>query len=235
MKIARLRKLLLQWKYAGLIVGTVLGALFVVFLTFPQRNDLVAKGPMNTGHESIDCSECHLPARGSMAQQVSSNVYHWLRLRDSAMSFGSEDVTSDSCLECHERPDDRHPISRFLEPRFADARQQLEVYSCITCHTEHQGKRVTLPTIGYCVHCHQDTELENDPIRPAHAELVRTESWNTCLQCHDFHGNHKRDTPVSLMDGIPEERIWKYFHGAPSPYSLEKFVEPSRTRASANP
>ena len=105
---------------------------------------------MNTGHEELNCRDCHIPITGTVAQEFSSNVYYWLGLRESTIGFGSEDVASDSCLECHVRPDDRHPISRFLEQRFAEVRKEFKVYQCITCHTEHQGKRVTLLPPCFC-------------------------------------------------------------------------------------
>lgn len=180
---------------------------------------------MNTGHEGLGCQECHIEVLESAAEEVSSSVYHWLGLRESAIGFGSEDVESATCLECHERPEDRHPISRFLEARFEQQRKELEPHSCVTCHTEHQGVRVTQPRIGYCIHCHQDTALEEDPISPTHEQLVREESWNTCLQCHDFHGNHVWQTPIDIEDGATEEEIWRYFLGGPSPYGDEKHVE----------
>ncbi len=230
MKTALLKTLLKQWRYIGLLAGIALGLLLVGFLNFPGRNSVVAKGPLNTGHEGLGCQECHAPVRGTVAQEVSSNVYPWLGLRKSTIGFGSEDVDSKDCLACHERPDDRHPISRFLEPRFAEVRGHIKVYECMACHTEHQGKRVTLPTIGFCTHCHQGTELKNDPISPTHVELVRSESWDTCLQWHDFHGNHKITTPQRIEEGVSEERVWSYFNGAPSPYSLQKIVEPSKTK-----
>ncbi len=230
-KVNPVKTLLSNWRYLGILIGLTLGLLWAGFLFYPERNSLVAKGPMNTGHEELGCQECHIPVRGTAAQQVSSAVYHRLGLRKSAIGFGSKDVGSDTCLECHERHDDRHPISRFLEPRFAEERGHIAAHECITCHAEHQGKRITISTIGFCVHCHQDTELSDDPIRPTHVELVRRESWSACLRCHDFHGNHIRDTPYTLEDGITEAQVWDYFHGAPSPYSDEKMVEPSRTKA----
>ena len=168
-----IRTLLIHWRYVGAVIGVVLGLALVGFLVFPERSALVAKGPMNTGHEGLACQECHTTVRGSAAQQLSSNVYHWLGLRESTIGFGSEDVESAACLDCHERPDDRHPISRFFEPRFAEVRKDLAAHMCVTCHTEHQGVRVTQPTIGFCTYCHQDTSLEDDPISPTHAELVR--------------------------------------------------------------
>ena len=187
----KLRRIRLQhWRLVGLFAGVALALLLVGLLTFPEQSWQVAKGPMNAGHEELSCQSCHTPVEGTAAQQVSSQVYHWLGLRETAIGFGSHDVDSQDCLGCHERPEDRHPVSRFLEPRFAEVRQHIKAQHCITRHAEHQGKRVTLDTIGYCTHCHQDTELRNDPISPTHSELVRSASWNTCLQCHDFHGNH---------------------------------------------
>ena len=94
---------------------------------------------------------------------------------------------------------------------------------------------MTQPTIGFCTHCHQDTSLEDDPITPTHVELVRRGSWNTCLQCHDFHGNHVRDTPLRLEEGVPEALILEYFLGGPSPYGDEKRVEPSSTGEGGDP
>ena len=202
--------------------GACAGGLWLLLLTFPQRSELVAKGPMNVGHEGFDCHECHAPAPGNRAQQLSANVYQWIGLRASSVAFGSQDVASGACLECHERPNDRHPISRFLEPRFGEARRKLGVQQCMGCHLEHRGVRVTLPGIGYCALCHGDTELREDPIQPTHAELVYTEAWNTCLACHDFHGNHEMTTPMRLEDGVSEERVRAYFAGAPSPYSKAK-------------
>ena len=224
------RLLLVHWRYFGIVLGILFGLMLVGFLVFPGRSALVARGPMNTGHEELACQECHSAVQGTAAQQLSANVYYWLGLRESTIGFGSRDVDNDACTDCHQRPDDRHPVSRFLEPRFADQRKHLAAHMCVTCHTEHFGLRVTLQTTGYCVHCHQDTVLEDDPVSPSHEELVRRQAWNTCLQCHDFHGNHIRTTPVSLDEAVSESRIRNYFEGGPSPYGEEKYMESYRTR-----
>ena len=208
--------------------GLLTGFALVGFLILPQRSHQLAKGPMNTGHEGIGCQECHVAVNGTLAQQFSSEVHYWLHLRESSIGFGSQDVGSAACIDCHERPDDRHPISRFLEPRFSEARQHIKAHTCITCHTEHRSARVTQTTIGFCVHCHQDTALDDDPISPTHEELVGKASWNTCLQCHDFHGNYIRTTPSTLEDGVSESEIWIYFNGGPSPYGTDKLVESSK-------
>ena len=219
------------WKHLGLAIGAVVGALWLASLSLPERSDWVARGPMNTGHERLACPECHLPAPGTVAQQFSANVYDWMGLRERSSEFGSQDVDSQVCLDCHRRPDDRHPVSRFLEPHFVEARHQIGVHECTACHAEHHGKRVTLPTMGFCVHCHGDTALQDDPIVPTHAALVQAESWHTCLQCHDFHGNHHRQTPTRLADGVAEARVRAYFDGAPSPYSTVKHWKAVPSRA----
>ena len=231
----RRRRPAAHWKYLGLAIGAVAGALWLAQLTFPARSEWVARGPMTPGHEQLACADCHLPAPGTLAQQFSANVYHWLGLRRAAPAFGSQDVASEFCLDCHVRPDDRHPISRFLEPHFIDARHALGVHECMGCHLEHQAKRVTLPTVGICTHCHEETALQDDPIAPTHAELVRADEWNTCLRCHDFHGNHPRDTPTRLAQGIPEATVRAYFDGAPSPYSETKYVKARRRDAAGVP
>ena len=220
----------MHWRYVGAGLGAVAGLVAIALLTFPEQGGLVAKGPLNTGHETLACQDCHTPVEGSTAQQLSANVHHWLGLRETTIGFGSIDVGNAACLDCHERPEDRHPVSRFLEPRFAEQRMHLKAHLCVTCHTEHQGVRVTQETLGFCTQCHQDTALEDDPIFPSHAELVETEAWNTCLQCHDFHGNHVRTTPVRLDDGVSEAQLWAYFTGGPSPYGDVKIAEASETR-----
>ena len=219
-----------RWRYAGLAVGVGLGLGVVGVASFPERSSLTAAGPMNTGHEGLACRECHTPAPGTAAQQVSSNIHYWLGLRRTAFGFGSRKVGSADCLACHEREGDLHPISRFLEPRFAEARRSIPAHECLACHTEHEGKRVTLGEIGYCRLCHQDIELADDPIGPAHAELARAGSWNLCLRCHDFHGNHLRTTPDRLEEGITEEQVRGYFAGRPSPYSADRAARALGTR-----
>ncbi len=231
--VALHRKLLTQWRVTGIVIGSVAGLFLVGLLVYPDRSALVAKGPMNTGHEELACQDCHLAVEGTVAQQFSANVHYWLGLRESTIGFGSRDVDNAACLDCHDRPDDRHPVSRFLEPRFADQRKALAPHACASCHSEHRGVRITQDTIGYCSHCHQDTSLEQDPITPTHEALVRLAGWNTCLRCHDFHGNHVWSTPVTLEEALPESRIWDYFSGGPSPYGDEKYVESSRTRGKA--
>ena len=45
-----------------------------------------------------------------------------------------------------------------------------------------------------------------------------TGRWETCLGCHDFHGNHAMKAPRRLGDAIPSDQIQRYFDGGRSPY-----------------
>ena len=65
-------------------------------------------------------------------------------------------------------------------------------------------------------------EVSFDPITPSHAELLESDSWETCLQCHDFHGNHIAEVPLNLSEAIETEAILHYLDGGPDPYSDEK-------------
>ncbi|MGA1525313.1 MAG: hypothetical protein ACO4CZ_15205, partial [Planctomycetota bacterium] len=70
------------------------------------------------------------------------------------------------------------------------------------CHLEHQGVRVTAPGT-VCLTCHGDLEVREDRVQPTHAALIADEDWSTCLQCHDFHGNHTHVVAETLQDAFP--------------------------------
>jgi len=116
--------------------------------------------------------------------------------------------------------DDRHPVYRFLEPRFADARAALAPQACTSCHAEHTGRRATVEPTA-CRHCHADIELQSDPVSTPHAELARVGAWDTCLGCHDFHGNHAITVPTALTDAASPAAIERYLAGGESPYEGE--------------
>jgi hypothetical protein len=146
-------------------------------------------------------------------------------LRDKPVDFGYQDVGNSVCLDCHLRPNDRHPVSRFLEPRFAIARKAIMPQFCLSCHLEHTGKRITLKSISYCLNCHENTKLENDPITIPHTVLIKEARWNTCLGCHDYHGNHVMKTEIQVSKAHSPETIQNYFLGGPSPYSDTLFYQ----------
>ena len=204
---------------AAMLIGTVILGLWWV----PPAQGFKAMGPMNTGHENLNCSACHRDAEGTLRQQLTHNTRSLLGLHESAMvPVGSAPVDNEVCLDCHNRPNDRHPTSRFMEIRFSHLRKSLGPHECNNCHGEHNGERVAGVEPGFCINCHQDLTVKQDPIQPSHAELIENQSWETCLQCHDFHGNHLRDTPEKLAEGIPQATILDYLKGGPDPYGADK-------------
>jgi nitrate/TMAO reductase-like tetraheme cytochrome c subunit len=93
------------------------------------------------------------------------------------------------------------------------------------CYTEHSGTKTELSDPTFCVACHEDLKVKNDPIKVTHAELIKNNDWETCLSCHDFHGNHNRETPTLQRDAIEIEALLDYLGDGPDPYSSEKIFK----------
>lgn len=124
-------------------------------------------------------------------------------MRDTGVDFGYGAVTSKACFQCHERPNERHPIFRFHEPRFEKAVAQVEATSCLGCHGEHTTHRTTAD-LTFCQACHEDLVLKTDPLDVDHATLIADRRWETCLGCHDFHGNHRQKAPDAVEAAFPQ-------------------------------
>jgi hypothetical protein len=206
----------------GLIFGCLTGALLLVLLLWPGQEAWHARGPLTSGHEDVACEHCHRPAPGTLRQQLQANVRHLLGWRATATDFGLQPAGNRECLACHDFPEDRHPVFRFNEPRFQKARDALHPEMCISCHLEHRGLRVSLPDIDYCRHCHEDTRLKRDPLDVSHESLIDAGEWDSCMGCHDFHGNHLMTTREKLQEVIPPREILAYFRGGVSPYSPDR-------------
>lgn len=203
-------------RWLGLATGLVLGA---VAVAWSSTHGLHRPGPMNTGHGELACDACHRGAPGTVRQQLQNTVRDALAAAAQPVDIGYRRVGNDECLACHERPEDRHPVFRFLEPRFARVREELHPEQCVSCHREHRGARVTAETT-VCRHCHSDTEWKTGALEITHRALVATSQWTTCLGCHDFHGNHALEVARRLDDAIAPERVRAYFDGARSPYGV---------------
>lgn len=186
-------------------------------LLVPGRERLRAAGPANTGHEALACTQCHTPADGTVRQQLQANARYLAGLRGSGADFVHKPVGNVDCVSCHTNEDDKHAPHRFNEPRFEQARAELAPQYCVSCHSEHQGGRVTVEGT-FCGSCHQDMEIREDPITPSHASLASEKKWGTCLSCHDYHGNHIRTTPTRLEGGIEEAAVRAYLRGGSAIY-----------------
>ncbi len=187
----------------------------------PNLDSFKAPGPMNAGHEKLACIECHEGAKGTMRQQIQGNVKYWIGLEKNRVDFGYQTPDNKDCLACHERKDDQHPVYRFNEPKYAKVRKEIHPEKCVSCHNEHHGVRVT-SELTICKHCHESLKLKHDPLETSHEVLIKNKKWNSCLGCHDFHGNHKWDVPKKESQMIPENTLKAYFKGAKSPYGKEK-------------
>jgi hypothetical protein len=211
-------------QFIGGVAGLLVGVSVFIFFTLDSSETYISLGPMNSGHTDVSCIACHADAKGNLSQQIQSNIEHAVGMRKDGVDFGTKDVTVDNCLSCHDRPNDRHPTYRFTEPRFKEAIQVIDATTCITCHTEHKGERVTIASISmnYCMNCHKDLEVEDDPVDVSHKKLIANEQWFTCIQCHDFHGNHTYKVAVKLKDTIPLQTIQAYLKGGSDPYGNEK-------------
>ena len=213
----------------GYLSGTVLSILLLYFLFLPETHSLRAPGDFNTGHEDMPCMECHEEAPGSARQQIQANLQYLFGSRNDYVTFNFHTPDNKDCLACHERENDTHNVYRFNEPRFLKVRKIIQPQRCVSCHREHHGVRITAD-IDYCRHCHEETEIKNDPIEVPHTMLIKAGAWSTCLGCHDFHGNHEMDIPIKMDRLINVEALYTYFKGGPDPYSEKKFVDAKKVR-----
>ncbi len=206
-------------RVVSIAIAAFIATILVMTLLFQKNRSFLSRGELTIGHEELNCSDCHKPAKGTERQQLQANFRKLLNLRDKEVDFGLQNVTSSICLDCHERPDDRHPVHRFLEPKFAESRKEIHPENCESCHLEHQNKRVTINNLTYCQTCHEDTKLESDPLDVSHEELVKQNKWETCLQCHDYHGNHIMEVATVMKDTIPLMEVINYMDNGEDPYS----------------
>lgn len=172
---------------------------------------------MLPGHEELKCFSCHKDEQGSFRQQLQANIQYLLQNRQHYVSVGLRPVENSECLKCHERPNDRHPVYRFSEPKYRKTREKIKANSCIGCHLEHNSKRINVE-INFCMHCHDELNLKNDPIDVSHKQLVQEKKWESCLTCHDFHGNHEMKLEHEIEKGIDSSKVIKYFNRADNPY-----------------
>ncbi|MHC4935855.1 MAG: hypothetical protein ACYTGJ_06525 [Planctomycetota bacterium] len=197
-----------------------LAASLVVLLALTADSGQAWRSPGGQGdmHDNRECGLCHEPAPGTLRQQVQANIQYWLGNRDTPAAIGTIPVTDTACLDCHRMPWDEHPINDFLDPSYAEERELFGPHTCAGCHDHHSGVNLTISG-DYCRHCHEEIDEPDPPTRPTHQRLVADGRWETCLQCHDFHGSHLHDAPLDLTDAASVERVLRYLDGVEeSPY-----------------
>lgn len=134
------------------------------------------------------------PARAMLLPGKTSHGHHQIELACESChtnAFGGRDALQAACERCHgqELKDagDKHPASKFTDPRNADRLEKLDATQCVTCHVEHRPeitKTMGLTLAGdFCFHCHQNIAKD----RPSHQGM----GFDTCNSagCHKYHDN----------------------------------------------
>jgi len=204
-------------RWIGFVTGALMCGVTTLLIFGPLGDSWLNTGPANTGHEGLKCNDCHVVASGSIRQQIQGKIHFLVGLRSDDVSFGHLDVKNQTCATCHERAVDAHPVSRFAEEQFFNARKAFSAHTCVGCHEEHEGVRTTMPADG-CKQCHVGLKVKNDPIDVTHESLVKKEDWTSCLGCHDFHGNFIRESQTKYKDAFPIHDIERYLKGGSSIY-----------------
>ena len=187
------------------------------------------------------------PARLMFLPGKTSHGHHQIELACEschASPFGGRDALQEACERCHgqELKDaiDKHPRSKFTDPRNAELAEKLDATMCVTCHVEHRPEitsrmGVTLAT-DFCAHCHQDIAKD----RPSHEGMA----FNTCNSagCHKFHDNralyedflakHLDETPLRKSAVLPQRNFRAVAAEWPG-YPIERFPLRPQTAADA--
>ncbi len=215
----------------GYAVAALIALSLVPVLTGSAGDSHLAIGPMTPGHEALSCTDCHQPAPGTMRQQLQANLSYLLGQRAQPVDFGHQPVTTAACASCHSMQDATHAPAMFLEPRYELVRDTLGPHECVNCHVEHDANRVSLSNTLFCMSCHETVSMKEDPLDVSHAELVKTGQWDTCMSCHDYHGNHYSGASTKLNDRFSLESVEEYFERGASPYGERKRMATPPKRA----
>lgn len=206
-----------SFRFKAYVAGALM-MLLPLLVLLPDLQEMRPHGHPNVGHEQLKCVACHAESPASLRQSLQAKVKHTIGLRETSAVLGMQPVTTATCTQCHANPGDRHAPHRFLEPRFEKARAETGAQQCVSCHREHSGVRITAASTSYCVSCHSDMKVKDDKTSPTHDHLVRDKRWDTCLQCHDYHGNHRWRAPLRLVDATTVDALEKYMKTGPSPF-----------------
>jgi len=219
----------------GYIIGGVVSIFLLILLSLSDFHSLRMPNDLHNGHEALTCNECHEKAEGSFRQQIQANLHYLLGQRSTLAAFNFSTPDNKDCLACHEREDDRHPVYRFNEPRFSEVRKKIQPQLCSSCHQQHKSVMFTADSQN-CRYCHKDMRLKNDllvmPHTTSHQDLIKHKRWDSCLACHDFHGNHMRKIPITDNAMLDKKALSAYLAGKinSDPYANKKTAPAKETR-----
>ena len=187
------------------------------------------------------------PARSMFLPGKTSHGHHQIELACEschASPFGGREGLQDACMRCHgqELKDavDKHPRSKFTDPRNAELAEKLDATLCVTCHVEHRPEITSVMGVtlarDFCFHCHQDIAKD----RPSHAGM----EFNTCNSagCHKFHDNralyedflakHLQDPAQRASAHVPARNFREVAADWPG-YPAQRFPRQQQTAADA--
>ena len=115
-----------------------------------------------------------------------SEGHHLFEASCASCHEGFKPVSNENCNRCHEAEleDDLHGTKKFLDPRWASYRENVDVLTCTACHNEHVhmfGRGVHLQP-DLCMACHEELTLTQ---LQSHKGFERDGCWTA--GCHNFH------------------------------------------------
>ncbi|MGH8616890.1 MAG: cytochrome c3 family protein [Burkholderiales bacterium] len=186
------------------------------------------------------------PARTLFLPGQTSHGHYQIELKCEAChksAFGGQESLQEACVGCHgaelKAADDKHPLTKFTDPRNAERVEKLDATLCVTCHSEHrpritQAMGVTQPA-DFCFHCHGgDNDIRVD--RPSHKGMA----FDTCgtSGCHKFHDNralyedflakHLNEAAVNAAGRLPRRSLREAAATFPD-YPVQRFPLKAQT------
>ncbi len=156
-----------QSKVAIIGIGVLLLVWFIAAFALDERAAFLP-GQTSEGHVLFEtsCSSCH---------------------------EGFKPVSNETCNRCHEAEmaADTHGRKKFLDPRWAELMEKIDVLTCTACHQEHVhmfGRGVHLQP-DLCMSCHQGI-IEGD--LASHNGFEADGCWTG--GCHNFHDHRSIST-----------------------------------------
>ncbi len=131
---------------------------------------------------------------------TTSNEHQLFEASCESCHEGFKPVSNDTCMRCHkaEMAADTHGKKKFLDPRWADYRERMDILTCTACHNEH----VHIFTRGVhlqpdlCMTCHEGV-INGD--MKSHDGFSPDGCWTA--GCHNYH-DHRSISTGFLRDNL---------------------------------
>lgn len=162
-----------------------------------------------------------------------SEGHHVFEASCASCHEGFKPVSNENCTRCHEAEleDDLHGTKKFLDPRWASYRENVDVLTCTACHNEHVhmfGRGVHLQP-DLCMECHEELTLTQ---LKSHQGFEADGCWTA--GCHNFHEHDSISTgflrknmgqPDMLpVQKLPDRAVTTELKAAPTPDLGKEFL-----------